>query len=91
MTKRHAAQIVFVQTREHKWVGRLLNADAIDVHYGKPSGMHCYIVEHDDGRCDLMTQGSQVGSRRYSVHDNVTAAQEAAIRWCGRRFKVEAA
>ena len=88
---RHAAQIVFVQVTDHKWTGHLLNSNAVDIHYGKPSTMRCVITEEvDGGHAYLMTQGSQVGGRRYSIHDNVTAAQEAAIRWCGRRFKVEA-
>ena len=88
--KKYAAQIVFLQSRkrENVWNGRLLNQNAIDVHYGVPSSMLCRIEELASGECYLMTQGSQVGSRRYSTHGSLTAAQEAAIRWAGRRFKV---
>ena len=87
--KRYAAQIVFTQADEHRWVGKLLNPNAIDTHYGTKAGrIRCVIEEGDTGRCDMMVQGGHVGGRRYSTHDNLTEAQEAAIRWAGRRFKI---
>jgi|KBSSwiStaDraftv2_1062776.scaffolds.fasta_scaffold369123_3 hypothetical protein len=94
---RYAAQIVFLQVSERKWRGNLLNREqAIDTAYagrgqdGSNPVMRCIITQDADGDwCELMTQGEAVGSRRYSRHPSVSAAQNAAIKWCGRRFKIE--
>lgn len=92
--KRYPAQIVFLQNPPgYSWTGRLLNPEAIDVHGYVPAVCHCRITQRNlkdesDG-FDLMTQGAPKGSRRWSRHRTLTDAQNAAIAWAGRRFKVE--
>lgn len=91
----HPAQIVFTESdRGHSWTGRLLRRSAcIDTErHGQPVTWTPYFditEDTDTGRCAVvMNGGSTPHSRRYANYPNVTAAQNAGIRWAGRRFRV---
>lgn len=92
----HPAQIVFVEDdRGGRWRGRLLNRVAcIDTqHHDRSVGgtSRFDIEEGRDGRFYATMQGRDKGGRRYRRYDTLDAAQKAAIRWAGRRFRIPVA
>ena len=92
----YPAQIVFLQGEridQARWTGRLLRPSAcIDVETGKPvtcTPRFDITVEASTGHAQVTMQGGKdKGGRRYASHPNLTAAQEAGIRWAGRRFRI---
>lgn len=112
-TRRAGAQITFRQDdrllnrdgspRDGRWVGTLLNPDAIDVWSGQRVGQPSTIARaylctitgpsiltpDAPQRYTLTTQGSHTSSRRHRTFHSLTEAQEAAIKWAARRFFVE--
>jgi hypothetical protein len=91
----YPAQIVFVESdRGHCWTGRLLRpASCVDAaRHGRPVTWTPYVDIHEDaltGRCTVaMNGGSTLHSQRYASYPDVTAAQQAGVRWAARRFRV---
>jgi hypothetical protein len=103
MTVTHPAQIVFTEvdriTEPRSWTGRLLRRTAcVDVAWKggteRPRAVtwtpYFDIVEDPaTGRCTVaMNGGPTPHSTRYAIYRSVTEAQEAGIRWAGRRFRI---
>lgn len=97
----YPAQIVFTEVDgvlgPRRWQGRLLRRSAcIDVGRSKPRQItwtpYFDIAEDPDGDwCTVkMNGGPTRSSIRYACYWDVTAAQEAGIRWAGRRFRIPA-
>jgi hypothetical protein len=99
----YPAQIVFTEVDRvlgpRTWTGRLLRRSAcVDVagYKGRVRAVtwtpHFDIVEDPGtGRCTVTLNGGPTRhSRRYANYHDVTAAQEAGIRWAGRRFRIPA-
>jgi hypothetical protein len=94
--KTYPAQIIFTETERvdgpKRWKGRLMRPSAcIDIETGRAVTWTPIfdIEERANGTCHVTMQGgSDKGGRRYATHPNVTAAQEAGVRWAGRRFRV---
>jgi hypothetical protein len=89
----YPAQIVFIEDdRGGAWYGRLFNLPAcLDTgNHGRPvTGTPRFdIIEREDGRYQATMQGGPKGSRRHRTYPTLNAAQKAAIRWAGRRFRV---
>ncbi len=87
----YPAQIVFLEdNRGGKWKGRLLNPkSAIDTQTGGPvQGRPFFNIEEAGSGFDVVMQGGSRHGRRYAWHKTLTTAQEAGIRWAGRRFRI---
>lgn len=88
----YPCQITFVEDdRGGKWYGRLMNRQqAIDVETGGlVRGKPFYnITQAAEDRFVVVMQGGSRHGRRYATHNSLTEAQEAGIRWAGRRFRI---
>ncbi len=89
------AQLVFIEARRGRWVGRLLNPEAaLDASTGlvRLSGRPSYtITETGSGAYVARMRGGGPASTRYRNFHTLADAQRHGIRWAGRRFRVEAA
>lgn len=91
VTKRHGAEIVFVESpKGGSWSGRLVNPDAQDRTNDKRARYVAVIRETEQGRFETTTQGWHTSSRRYASWDSLNQAQENLSKWARRRFYVEA-
>lgn len=101
MTTSYPAQIVFTEVDSvlgpRRWRGRLLRRSAcVDASNFRASWRRVTwtpyfdITEDPDGGwCTVKMNGGPTGSSvRYARHPSVTEAQQAGIRWAGRRFRV---
>jgi hypothetical protein len=91
----YPAQITFVEAPcGGFWSGRLLTRkDVVDTqNYNRPlersQTPRWNIEEVGPERYDVTLQGKGRGGRRYRTFASLTAAQEAGIKWAGRRFKI---
>ena len=103
VTTTYPAHLIFIEVEgvsgPRKWTGRLFRRSAcIDVAWkggtAHPRAVtwipYFNIVEDPEtGKCTAtMNGGPTLSSLRYASYQNVTLAQEAGIRWAGRRFRI---
>jgi hypothetical protein len=103
MKTAYPAQIVFTEvervTGPRRWTGRLLRRSAcVDVAWRggatRPRAVTWtpyFDISEDpqSGRCAVtLNGGSTPHSLRHASYPDVATAQEAGIRWAGRRFRI---